>query len=65
MKKEYALCESGIARTDNEIKTLAKSKAYQSFDEVCIAPIKKVDRSIPCVCVSGEDSSISTAMISP
>ena len=56
MKEEYQLRESGIPRSEDEIKSLAKSKAYQFFDEACIIPMKKVNSRIPCLCVSGGES---------
>ena len=61
MKEEYKLQESGIQRTDDEIKALAKSKAYQFFDERCITPMKKVNSHVPCLFVSGGDLHLSAS----
>jgi len=63
MKEEYKLQESGIQRTDDEIKALAKSKAYQFFDERCITPMKKVNSHVPCLFVSGGDLYLSASTL--
>jgi len=56
VKKERQLHDSRT-RTKDEIQSLAKSIAYQSFDKDCLMPMKKINSRVPCVCVSGEGSS--------
>ncbi len=56
MKRERQLHNSG-RKTEDDIESLAKSNAYQSFKEDCITPITKVNDKIPYVCVSGDASS--------
>jgi predicted GTPase len=51
-KKERQLHESSGLKTEAEIQSQAKSIAYQCFDKECLMPMKKVNSSIPCVCVS-------------
>lgn len=51
MKKEYELRESEVP--EGEIQRLAKSKAYRSFVEDCLLPMRKVDGRMTCLCVSG------------
>ena len=53
--KEYELRNSGIQGTEDEIESLAKSNADQSFDKHCITPMNNVISSVPCVHISGED----------
>ena len=61
IKKEYELREDEIPKTEDEIQSLAKLKAHESFVEDCISPMTKVDGRIPCLCVSGEDSYLSVS----
>ena len=56
MKKELELYEDKGIRTEDEIHSLARSLAYQSFDKDCIIPMKKVNSDMPCVFVSGGHS---------
>lgn len=56
MKKERQLHDDKGTRTKDEIHSLARSYAYQSFDKDCIMPMKKANSSVPCVFVSGGHS---------
>lgn len=50
--KERELRNSGIQRTEGEIRSLVKTSADRFFDEHCLTPVKKVNASVPCVRVS-------------
>jgi len=51
MKKERQLHDDRT-RTKDEIHSLAKSIAYQSFDRECLIPMKRANSNVPCVFVS-------------
>jgi len=57
MKKELELYEDKRTTwTEDEIHSLARTLAYQSFIKDCIMPMKKVKSDMPCVFVSGGHS---------
>jgi len=51
-KKERQLHEGRGLKSEAEVQAQAKLIAYQCFDKECLIPMKRVNSSIPCVCVS-------------